>query len=131
MNQELHEIRTLWIQFTFPGLNEVVTTCKGQWGKHKYHKLKADYEGAVIALAKSKRFETITVPVNIDFIWCEPDKRRDPDNIAAGGRKIILDALVYGGFMQGDGWGNVLGFSDSFRVNKDEKGVLISFKKGE
>jgi len=37
---------------------------------------------------------TFTTPVEISFRWIEKDNRRDIDNIAAGGTKVILDALV-------------------------------------
>ena len=53
------------------------------------------------------------------------DKRTDPDNIAAGGRKVILDGLVEGGILPDDGWGDVEGFSDTFAVDKENPRVEV------
>jgi hypothetical protein len=36
------------------------------------------------------------------FEWCEPDKRRDKDNVRAGGTKLILDACKAAGAMPDD-----------------------------
>ena len=42
--------------------------------------------------------------VQIAFDWYEADRRRDPDNVSAGGRKIILDAAQAIGLLAHDGW---------------------------
>ena len=52
------------------------------------------------------------------YTWYEPNRRRDKDNICAGGRKVIQDALVKGGYLRNDGWKEIAGFSDEFRVDK-------------
>ena len=62
------------------------------------------------------------------FIWYEPNKRRDPDNISAG-MKFIFDGLIAAGKMQNDGWANVAGFSHRFEVNKEPKVVIEITKK--
>lgn len=37
------------------------------------------------------------------FLWTEPNRRRDPDNIQATGVKFILDGLVRAGVLPDDG----------------------------
>ena len=63
-------------------------------------------------------------PVKIAFKWFCPNKRKDPDNISFG-RKAILDGLVMGGVLSGDGWKQIAGFSDEFFVDKSNPRVEI------
>ena len=56
----------------------------------------------------------LTDPVVIRFDWHEMGRERDLDNIAAGGRKFILDAMVAAKVLPGDGWRWVRGFRDQF-----------------
>lgn len=51
--------------------------------------------------------------VRVDFLWVECSRRRDRDNVAFA-KKFVLDALVRCGTIRGDGWRDVVGFSDSF-----------------
>lgn len=55
------------------------------------------------------------------FDWFEADKKRDPDNITAGGRKIILDAMRATGMLKNDGWSSycqdVITMLDAFHVS--------------
>lgn len=37
------------------------------------------------------------------FLWTEPNRRRDPDNIQATGVKFVLDGLVRAGVLPDDG----------------------------
>ncbi len=59
------------------------------------------------------------------FTWQERDRMRDPDNIAAGGRKVILDALVTAGILEDDGWKQIAGWEDRWTVVKDAPGVIV------
>ena len=58
-------------------------------------------------------------------MWYEPNKRRDLDNISSFGRKVIQDALVNLGVLENDGWQNIRGFNDEFRVSKDEPRIEV------
>lgn len=57
-------------------------------------------------------------PVRMHYKWYEPNTRRDKDNVSSYGRKIIQDALVKGGYLENDGWKNIVGFDDEFYVDK-------------
>jgi len=65
------------------------------------------------------------------FEWKERDRRRDPDNIAAAGRKLILDGLVLAGVLPDDGWNHVLGWTDRFEVDRERPGVLVELFEGK
>jgi Holliday junction resolvase RusA-like endonuclease len=115
-----------------PGLNELIAAAKQRYrGKNvAYAKLKADAERSVWLGIRQAKLRRIEGPVFIDFIWMEPNRRRDPDNIAAGGRKIILDALVHANILAGDGWRHVSGWTDRFSVSR-EAGVLVTLANNE
>ncbi|WP_447859710.1 hypothetical protein [Nitrospira calida] len=110
-----------------PGLNELVAAAKRRSGTgwNGYAALKRQWMAVLapmIAGAKLPRLSRAW----IGFRWLEPARRRDPDNIAAGGRKLVLDALVAAGVLPGDGWRGVLGWSDRFAVDARRPGVTVT-----
>ena len=76
---------------------------------------------AVKGQARKARFEG---PVHMSYLWVEPDRRRDKDNIAFA-RKFVQDALVGLGVLHNDGWAWVEGFEDSFAVDKGNPRVEV------
>lgn len=82
---------TFTIPFVLPGLNEIINSAKlGKGAGNHYRKLKADAEMAVFFAVKQARVPVFIGPVHIHFEWIAPDRRKDPDNISSGGRKVIL-----------------------------------------
>jgi len=77
------------------------------------------------------------VPVWIDYLWVMPDRRRDKSNVAAGGRKVIEDALgpltrrnPHGmGILRGDGWNDIVGWSDKFAVDCDNPRIELRIRE--
>jgi hypothetical protein len=51
------------------------------------------------------------------LVWFCPDKRRDQDNIDFN-KKFLFDGLQKGGFIDGDGWAQIDGFTSAFQVEK-------------
>lgn len=86
---------------------------------------KKNQKAVMDAILACKDRTSFTEPVYLRFCWIEPNKRRDMDNIAAGGRKAILDALVVMNVLENDGWKNVIGFSDRFAVDKDNPRIEV------
>jgi len=97
-------------------MNEIVKA-KGRpaWSKNSYTNLKKRWTEDVWKHARSKKLPAFPGRVVIEFRWFERDRRRDPDNIAAG-RKFILDGLVAAGVLKGDGWRYVQSWTDRFDV---------------
>jgi hypothetical protein len=115
---------TLWIPGTFPGLNELIESAKGHGGSGGgYSSMKLAWTNRAWGEALSARLPRLPGPVSIDFTWIEKNQRRDPDNVAAGGRKLILDGLVKAGVLQGDGWKIIQSWTDRFQVSKERPGV--------
>ena len=107
---------SLWIPGPLPGLNDLIKAAKGAGGTGRgYSRLKRQWTQTVWALAKRQRLPML-IGARLVFEWREKGRRRDPDNIAAGGRKLILDGLVLAKVLPGDGWAHVLGWTDRFCV---------------
>jgi hypothetical protein len=116
----------LWVPSRLPGLNELLSsksTRHGNWSA--YNDVKQRWFGQIKLLARSKDIRAVG-PGYFSFLFVEPDKRRDPDNVAAGGIKILLDALVGAEVLAGDGWQHILGFVSYWQVG-DKPGCLIQW----
>lgn len=115
-------VNHLFIGGPLPGMNELIESAKAGGRGMGYAKLKKVWTENVWALAKVAQLKPIVGRAKLHFHWIERDKRRDPDNIAAGGRKLILDGLVMAGVLEGDGWRFVDTWSDSFTTAPGQYG---------
>jgi Holliday junction resolvase RusA-like endonuclease len=112
-----------FVRGPLPGLNELIRA-KGNTRYQAYNKLKREW-------MKTIQWELVAgkiIPVSkafFRFTWHEASRRRDLDNITAGGRKLILDALVLSGILSDDGWDEVSGWSDEFKICKTDPGVEV------
>lgn len=113
----------LVIPLTFPGLNDYINAERTH--RQKAAKMKKEYQDAVMLCIRSQRLPAFDGPVYIYYTWVEKDRRRDKDNIAAFGRKVIQDALVKAGVLKNDGWANIAGFSDAFAIDKETPRVEV------
>lgn len=109
---------TLWIGARLPGLNDLLQakgTVSGQW--NAYNAAKARWSGDIRLLAMQKGL-TMQEPGMATFLFEEPHRQRDPDNLVGGGVKLILDSLVGAEVLPGDGWSTVLGFVGYWRKSE-------------
>lgn len=107
-----------------PGLNELLAgsrNAKGSW--NQYNALKAQWYGQIKLLLQAKGVRPVG-PGYFTFLFVEPNKKRDPDNLTAGGIKLLLDSLVGAEVLAGDGWSSVLGFVSYWQVG-EKPGCLI------
>ena len=119
----------LVIPLTFPGLNDYINAERTH--RQKAAKMKKQYQDAVMLCIRSQRLPTFDGPVYMYYTWVEKDRRRDKDNIAAFGRKVIQDALVKDGVLKNDGWANIVGFSDRFDLDKKNPRVEVEIVEAE
>lgn len=119
----------LVIPLTFPGLNDYINAERTH--RQKAAKMKKQYQDAVMLCIRSQRLPTFDGPVYMYYTWVEKDRRRDKDNVAAFGRKVIQDALVKAGVLENDGWANIVGFSDTFEVDKKRPRVEVEIVEVE
>ncbi len=102
-----------FIPVRFPSLNEYI----GAMNRNRYlgNKMKQENTDLVsIAATGVKKFDK---PVNISFIYYEPNNRRDVDNVVFA-KKFILDGLVRAGVLQDDSQKWVRDITDSVKVTK-------------
>ena len=136
------------IPFELPALNEVIATAKRQQkqikkiGKRQmtleeyrslnkksvshYNEMKKMYTRDMQPFLRAPRIDS---PIDFHFHWYCLNRRKNPDNIAAGGRKIILDALQKVGILPNDNWDWVVGLRDRFFVDKKNPRVEVFFKE--
>ena len=68
-------------------------------------------------------------PVKMMYVWVEPNKKRDLDNISSYGRKIIQDALVNCHVLADDSWKQIIGFSDQFDIDRKNPRIEVFLKE--
>lgn len=117
---------TVWGQL--PGMNEFIDANRRNYHAGAKMKKEAEYIVTVCARKTLGRWRA-SGPVFMRYVWIEPNMKRDKDNISGFGRKIIQDALVKAGYLKNDGWRNVVGFSDEFRVDKKEPRIEVEIEE--
>ncbi len=121
-------------KLTIPGklhnLNDYIAAERAN--RHKGAKMKAD-NGNIVAVAIRQCLSGVRIekPVFMEYLWVEPNRRRDLDNVSGFGRKVIQDALVQCGVLKDDGWRYVVGFSDRFEVDRENPRIEILIKEIE
>ena len=120
----------LTIPGTLNNLNDYISA--ERTNRHKGAKMKAN-NGDIVAIAirQCMRGVKIEKPVFMEYLWVEPNKRRDKDNISSFGRKVIQDALVQCGVLKDDGWEYVVGFSDKFDVDKKNPRIEVLIREAD
>lgn len=118
----------LIIHGTLPNFNDYISA--ERTNRHKGAKMKAD-SGNIVAVAIRQYMMGVKIdkPVFMEYLWVEPNMRRDKDNISSFGRKVIQDALVNAAVLKGDGWKHVVGFSDRFEVDKENPRIEVRIKE--
>lgn len=119
----------LVINGRLPGLNEYIEAER----KHRQAgaKVKRDAEEIVLWSAKASLRGKIPTPVIMHYLWIEPNRKRDKDNVSSFGRKVIQDALVKGKYLPGDGWNYIEGFTDTFAVDGKDPRIEVRFETKE
>lgn len=116
---------TFTISGKLVGMNEIIGAARTHWAKSA--KQKKQTQDQIIWELRQQRVKPITdYPVTLSFAWYEQNRRRDPDNFTAGGRKVILDALQEAGIMRNDGWDEVAGWADEWKVDKERPRVEVT-----
>ena len=114
----------LTIPGRLPGLNELIEAERSN--RYKGAQLKKDAERRICAeIRRQLHGVHIRRPVVMRYLWVEPDRRRDRDNITAG-RKFVQDALVRCKVLPNDGWKEIAGFADDWAVDKARPRVEIT-----
>lgn len=121
--------QSFFIGTALPSLNDVIDAAKIRKGKWSlYHEMKVMYESMIKADIKAAKLKPMQGQVSITFHWIERNKKRDIDNVAAG-KKFVLDALVAMHILHTDSRFQVIGFHDTFSVDKHKPGVMVTLEE--
>ena len=115
------------IHGTLPGLNDYLKAERKRSGKFNCgNEMKQKCQSVISAVIQSE-FNRLQIrrPVTIHYIFYEPTKRRDLDNISATAHKFVQDALVSCGVLQDDGWNEIRGFTDCFMIDRKNPRIEI------
>jgi hypothetical protein len=129
----LYRSQTLWFPGSLPGLNELIAariSTGPSRGRHKkwwnqYSELKRKCEEQLGLAILACKLKPVTSGV-FHYHFAYADKRRNPDNIAAGATKFIMDALVKRGIIKNDGWAEVLGLIHTFSIDREKPGIRLT-----
>lgn len=109
-------------------LNNYTSACRSNaWAGHTM-KVKNQKLAEQAIKEQLKRIK-ITNPVRIHYSWYEKNKARDLDNVSGFGHKVIQDALVECGTLEGDGWRHITGFTDEFYCDKENPRIEVTIEE--
>ena len=114
----------LTIPGTLPGLNDYIGALDKSRHAGAALKKTAQRKVEICARTQLRKFRP-NGPVWMKYIWYERIRRRDPYNTSSFGRKVIQDALVKARILENDGWAQIEGFSDEFRVDAKHPRIEI------
>ena len=114
---------TFTIEGRMPGLNEY--TRKERGNKYQGAAMKRRETERAAWAAKAAHVPAFTEPVAVIIEWHEPNRRRDLDNVASA-KKFILDGLVRAGVLANDDQRHVIGFTDTFHIDRERPRIVVS-----
>lgn len=120
--------KKLKLPIRLPSLNEYINECR--LSPKAGGRMKRRDEDTVIANILMQFPDVKFVnPVIMNYLWVEKNKKRDKDNVSSYGRKVIQDALVDTGVLEGDGWDHIEGFSDAFMVDAENPRIEVTISE--
>lgn len=112
----------LVIKGQLDGLNEY--TKANRSNRYSGNQMKVENENHITIFVRNQLREERFERVAIRFNWYEPNKRRDPDNIAFA-KKFILDVLVREGVLKNDTQKYIEHFEDYFYIDVNDPRVEV------
>lgn len=107
-----------------PGLNEYLAAC-GKNPKAGGRMKRAAVEELSWEIRTQVGAWRARAPIVAHFVFYEPDRRRDKDNIVSFFAKCFFDALQSCGVIENDGWDGVANFTHDFHVDRKRPRVEV------
>lgn len=120
--------RKLTINDRFEGLNEYIAAMNKNRHTGNAMKRKRTDQVAWVCKAQLRGWKP-KPPVRLEYMFYEPNRKRDKDNIAAFAHKVIQDGMVKAKVLRNDGWDDVAGFSDDFAVDKKSPRIEVTIRE--
>ena len=86
---------------------------------------KASQEVIIWRIRQQLRGVHIDRPIHISYTFAEKNMKRDKDNVASFGLKVIQDSLVLAGVIDNDGWKNIESFSCNFILDRENPRIIV------
>lgn len=119
------------IEGTMPSLNEYLaeTGRRPQIGG----KLKREYKNMAIQYMRLTEFRYYQAfkPIVIHYVFYEPNKKRDHDNVFAFASKCIQDALQDCDIIPNDGWEQIINFTHDFYLDRENPRIEVYIEEIE
>ena len=111
-----------------PALNEIIDKSKSHY--MQYAKMKKMATNRVAwACNQLDIIDKVTLnSIELQITYYCKNRRKDPDNIAAG-KKFILDGMVKAGVIGNDGWKEVKGWSEKWERDKDNPRIEVEIEE--
>ena len=120
-------VKTYTFPGKLPGMNEY--TAANRNNPYTGARMKKNCQRDLELMIRSQGICHPREPVKLTYRWYERNKRRDLDNVAAFGMKVIQDALVGTGVLRDDGWKDIVGFEHMFFVDKDNPRIEVDISE--
>ena len=114
----------LVLSFGLPSQNDVIKTAKRHYMAYASMKKKHTAEIGKELIAQGCIPDRPYSRIDIECVWIEAGRTRDPDNILCGGLKPILDAMVNQGIIKDDSIKQVNRITSTFERGK-ERAVIV------
>lgn len=118
----------LVLSFGLPSQNEVIKTAKRHYMAYASMKKKHTAEIGEALIDQGCIPDTPYSRIDIECVWIETGRSRDPDNILCGGLKPILDAMVKQGIIVDDSIKQVNRITATFERGT-ERAVIIKWSE--
>lgn len=123
-------IQTFHVKGRLPGLNEMLAGARSRRGAgSKWSLMKRAAEQRIALCARAAKLKPVVGPAVFTYVFHEPNRRRDPSNLIAGGVKVLEDSLVELGILANDGWKHVAGIRSSCIVDQENEGVTVTIEE--
>lgn len=122
--------RVLTISWRFEGLNEYIAAMNANRHSGNAMKRKRTEQVAWLCKAQLKGWKP-KPPVRLEYMFYEPNRKRDKDNIAGFAHKVVQDGMVKAKTLRNDGWDDVQGFADDFAVDWKNPRIEVTIREVE
>ena len=118
----------LILSFGLPSQNEVIKVAKRHYMAYASMKKKHTAEIGKELIAQGCIPDKPYSRIDIECVWIESGRSRDPDNILCGGLKAILDAMVKQGVIKDDSIKQVNRITATFERG-NERAIIIKWNE--
>ena len=119
----------LIIKGKLPGLNDLIEAERTH--RQAGARLKRSAEELIRWQIKVQLRGQFERPVRLNYMFYEPNKKRDKDNISGFAHKVIQDSLVKERILKNDGWEYIDSYTDHFAVDKKNPRIEIIIEEIE